>query len=290
MTSRLWRAISILFVVLSATLSHAQRWKALEGSIEGLPEAKAAQVLKRSPLVKSSPILVKLSPRDLIQAVRLRARIESTADPKDLKGEVEAIKAQKRILDGRTAQSANWLSKALSGLRREQETSYSQPKPSTTPSAPVNTQGVVYFMWFLLGLAVLFFLYFALRHLSGIKRRTVVKALVEEDEPERTVDEWLLQAQELESKGMYREAVRALYLACLLRLDEAGIARFIRHETNWEHQNRIDVSPKRPPTLDLRPATQLMDRVWYGFRTEGPPDVARIRGVYESILREAFPK
>ncbi|RYG38996.1 DUF4129 domain-containing protein [bacterium] len=288
MTSRLWRAISILVVVLSAAASQAQEWTALEARTKGLSERQAAKVLLESPLVQETEELSDLTEEKLVEAVRIRARIEAVDGKSSSNQSVQKIKASMAILDGKSAQDANWLSNALERLKRLQP-------DFDTPKAPNVNSGfagaaVIYLMWALLAIAVGFFLFFALRHLASIKRRSVVRALVEDDEPERTVDEWLLQAKDLEAQGRFREAVRALYLACLLRLDEAGVARFIRHETNWEHQHRIDASPKRPPNLDMRPATQLMDRVWYGMRTEGSPDVARIRDIYESVLREALTK
>jgi hypothetical protein len=74
-------------------------------------------------------------------------------------------------------------------------------------------------------------------------------------------------------------------LACLLRFDEHGVARFDRGQTNWEHLARVEASPKRPPSLDFRRATQAFDRIWYGFQCLGAPDVADFRGWYEDVRR-----
>ncbi len=93
----------------------------------------------------------------------------------------------------------------------------------------------------------------------------------------------------MESEGRYREAVRALYLACLLRFDEALVARFDRAQTNWEHLHRIEGSVRKPQGLDFRTPTSLFDRVWYGYQGKGRDEVNQFRqwymGITESLQR-----
>lgn len=112
--------------------------------------------------------------------------------------------------------------------------------------------------------AVLLFVMSARQIRLARRRRRALAALLEE-EPARTADEWLAQASGLEREGRSREAVRCLFLACLTRLDEAGILRFVRTETNWEHLQRYERSPARLPGFELRPLTRDFDRIWYGF-------------------------
>jgi hypothetical protein len=109
-----------------------------------------------------------------------------------------------------------------------------------------------------------------------------VGGILEDDEPERTADQWLLQAEKLEAEGKYREAVRCLYLACLVRYDDGRVARFRRHETNWEHLYRIEGSSLNPG-LDFRTPTQRFDKVWYGYQVNGPSDVQEFREVYQRL-------
>ena len=111
-----------------------------------------------------------------------------------------------------------------------------------------------------------------------------VEAMLAEDEPERTRDEYLDEADRLVGLGQYREAVRCLYLASLLAFDEAGIARFVRGQTNWEHLRRIEESDKMPTDLDFRPATQKFDVVWYGMKVNGMDDVGAMRFWYEQTI------
>jgi hypothetical protein len=139
-------------------------------------------------------------------------------------------------------------------------------------------------MWFLIGGIILTFGYFVFRHFTWKRALTrKAKAVLEEDEPERTLDEWLTLEDEHVAAGRYREAVRAMYLSCLLKFDEAGVARFIRGETNWEHLARISASAKKPESVDFRPPTQSFDRVWYGFHVKGIEDVEVFRSWYGQI-------
>ncbi len=122
----------------------------------------------------------------------------------------------------------------------------------------------------------------------GVARKVRKKAggLLEEDEPDRTADEWLQQADLLTRNGDYRKAIRSLYLACLVRFDDANVAVFNRGETNWEHLHRIMASPKKPAGLDFRPPTKSFDLFWYGYAPCSAEDVAEFRKVYESLLSQ----
>ncbi len=184
----------------------------------------------------------------------------------------------------RAAESfGNWLRKLFNGSER----------PSKIDAAPPAILGVwaIYLMWVVLACAALAFVALALKHFRWrfhLKRKS--KALLEEDEPERSLDEWLERADALEAEGRYREAIRCLYLACLLRFDEARIARFDRGQTNWEHLYRIRKSPSLPGGLDFEPATQAFDGIWYGMRTRGQEDVAMFRAWYQSISHALMEK
>jgi len=70
-------------------------------------------------------------------------------------------------------------------------------------------------------------------------------------------------AAESEGTRDYREAIRYLYLACLIRLDERGLLRYDRTLTNREY---LRVVSNNPDLLDeLRPIVYTFDRAWYGF-------------------------
>lgn len=87
------------------------------------------------------------------------------------------------------------------------------------------------------------------------------------DVPATASDAWL-EAQRLAADGDLRAAIRRLYLACLLALDEANRLRFDRALTNREVLRAV----RDDPTLhgQLVPIVGTFDQVWYGH-THPPP-------------------
>ncbi len=210
------------------------------------------------------------------------AAVEEISPAADAAKKVEQIKSSPIYRDAGSAEGSSWLGKAMDRLK------FKPPDaPKVNPKlAGLDVAGtvVIWLAWILLGAAVVVFLLFAARHIrwkAGLRKKAT--ALLDDGEPDRTVDEWLLLADEQAAQGKFREAVRSLYLACLMRFDDAGVARFERSQTNWEHLGRIMASATRPPTLDFTAATQRFDRVWYGHQVEGMRDVEEMRAAYISI-------
>lgn len=221
----------------------------------------------------------------------LEQRMSQASPDTELKAQATAVQVKQQPLyqakpDSR--QASNWIQRGLTAfgdfLRRLFS---SRPPPDVNAPRFEISRALTIIMWVVLAVAVIGGVVIALRHVRWTRRiRAKTIGLMEEDEPDRTADEWLERATALERAGQYREAVRCLYLASLARIDEAGVARFIRSETNWEHLRRIEVSPKRPPALDFRGPTQRFDLVWYGHRVEGSPDVERARRAYEELCQQ----
>ena len=196
--------------------------------------------------------------------------------------DAKAIKSSPLYQDPGIDQKRNWLADAL---RRLKKLKFKQKEPDRAASGfGFFGPWLSYVMWGFLAAAVGVLLYVAAMHVkwqNSLSRKA--KALLEEDEPDLTLDEWLQLADKHASEGRFREAVRALYLACLLKFDENDVARFQRGETNWEHLARIEVSPNLPAGLDFRTPTQRFDRIWYGYRTDGIADVTLFRDWYQEI-------
>ncbi len=72
-------------------------------------------------------------------------------------------------------------------------------------------------------------------------------------------------ALQLSSTGEYRQAVRYMYLSALLLLDERGLLRYNRSQTNREYLRQVASHPDL--TSHLRPVIETFDRVWYGYQT-----------------------
>ena len=223
------------------------------------------------------------------QMVDLRVSTTTASGPaEDVESKIKSIKSSPLYKDNGTANGENWISKAFSRLLSRRD---SEPPRIETPDVPGGgfSLGGAIFTYGFIGIlvaAIIFFLILAFRHFSwkkSLKRKS--SALLEEDEPERSADEWLRLAEGLTLQGRFREAVRCLYLACLLKIDEANVARFIRSETNWEHLARIQASPTRPPNLDMLAPTQSFDRIWYGHQVRGEQDVDQFKIWYEDVVK-----
>jgi hypothetical protein len=92
-------------------------------------------------------------------------------------------------------------------------------------------------------------------------------ALPPSEEPERPPDSrtaWYT-AQEHARAGDRRMAVRLLWLAALVRLDEAGVVPYDRTRTNREYLGAVRESADLHHLLT--PIIRDFDRVWYGFES-----------------------
>jgi hypothetical protein len=260
--------------------------------------AARERILQSSPLIKQdSRMSALLNPKDAdndadsdsgpdaaSQVVELRALAESAPPHSNLRSLATDIKRSPIYSDPGERESTNWLGRALDRLRNWR---WQLPKSKGSDfNSGLFGEWIIYFAWIALASAVVIFLIYGLRRVDFAKllKRKAKSTILDDEEPDRTLDEWLILADQLEREGRYREAVRSLYLACLLKIDESRIARFDRGQTNWEHLARIEASPRRPENLDFRKPTQAFDRIWYGYQVDGASDVDRFRGWYREIV------
>ena len=288
------KAAVFSFSLLLAAAAWGQSFRELDRELAGTSDGEAQRIL-RSRIDAESDLFDRVSKMkaehvaELRHVVSARARAEQAvgAHEPNLTAKAREIKSRNPLYrEEGEKESSNWLAKAY---ERVGNALRALLNPST-PDAPNLPSGrgffgpwLSYLMWGLLGLILVVFLYFAFRHFTWQGKLKRKAALMDEDEPERTLDEWLVLADQLEREGKFREAVRCLYLACLLKFDEHHVARFDRGQTNWEHLKRIEVSPGKPPHLSFREPTQAFDRVWYGMILEGRPDVQRFRSWYVEV-------
>jgi hypothetical protein len=286
-------ALTFSLWIALAGLAFAGQYADLSDRAKNTPSDQAAiQVVKSDPLTKNDPEVRQIlasgddaatkaeSLKDLLE---LRALIESPSDiSTSTAAEVRTIKDSFAYRDPGESETSNWLSRALDRLKNI------RLKPPDAPKGNLPTLSIgpwfAIGMWGLLAAVAGFLIYLAVKHIRW-QRKVARKAsaLLDEDEPALSLDEWLREADDLAAKGRYREAVRALYLACLLRFDEERVARFQRGQTNWEHLARIEASPLLPASLDFRTPTRLFDRVWYGHIVRGREDVDAFRATYLEV-------
>lgn len=252
---------------LRGLLSDAGTDPILESAIQrylNRPEMNATETLRRALELRSGPT-------------------QASATAPALRKAAAEIKSRGGYDDAGVKDSSNWLGRLLQRLTQG---SKDEP-PTIAPRAVPGLGGwVVTAVKVLLALGVATFVVIAVSQFRWRRRlRRSASALLDEDEPLRTPDEWLEEADALAAKFLYREAVRCLYVACLLRADEHGIARFRRHETNWEHLARIEANPRLPSGVDFREPTGHFDRIWYGGQVRGEVDFTLFREWYLQLTK-----
>jgi len=300
------RIVSSFSLILSlCSLALATDYTALERAFKSAPSTAAKETVLQDFETKNPKLddadgalagsineyLTKDKPTNqdterLEDAISARARLEGSAAPgADVAKNARSIKASASYAgDKGVSSDSNWIGKAVEHLKNL--FNFSPPAPRL--GAPPALGGLGILGWgliILLAALVIGFLIYAITRFNYQKNLArKASALLEEDEPERTADEWLELADGLTRQGRYREAVRCLYLACLLRFDEAGICRFERSHTNWEHLARFRSSTKRPAQFDFTTQTRAFDLIWYGKQVRGIEDVEQFRAWYGEAL------
>jgi hypothetical protein len=101
----------------------------------------------------------------------------------------------------------------------------------------------------------------------------------------------LTEGRKFVEEGDYREAVRHLFLATLLTLDEKGLLRYDTTQTNYELLAQERLRPSLVPAL--APVVGAYERVWYGLQplptTEYDLLVKRIREISDWRLEADEP-
>lgn len=291
---RFSRALVLFGLFALAVACWAGPWTDLNSKLQQTPDAdvvktaEATQGLNDAQFKALFPSddATAAAKRDAVKKIRgyanLRSAYENSSKQPD-SASIQQIKESGLYRKAATPDtSENWLARAIDRIRVPQLT---LPKtPARMPASMGSLGFLSTLMWILLGGAVVVLLVFAIRAIakrSGVRRQA--SAILEDEEPERPLDEWLKMADELEREGKFRDAVRCLYVACLLRFDEANVARFDRTHTNWEHFRRVMASPAAPQAFDFRTPTRDFDRIWYGHGFTDASDVLRFRTTYTSL-------
>ncbi len=111
-------------------------------------------------------------------------------------------------------------------------------------------------------------------------RRRNMSRNADADAEAATSAEAVARAQQASAIQDYRLAMRMLYLACLLKLDESGALRYDRTQTNREYVRQVAGQPALASAL--QPVVETFDDAWYGFRLITPQGYA----AFESRVRE----
>jgi hypothetical protein len=215
-------------------------------------------------------------------AARLGALLDALAQPQS-SADPAALERLRELLANppfapEPPRELNWFQRLLAFLSDVLERFFGaveQPVGSALPA-------IGWVLLFVGALAVVALLVYAVLSL----RRGVVReaALPGDPEASLTSADALRQASDTARGGDYRAAVRYLYLASLLWLDERNLLRYDRALTNREYLQQV--RPNADLYARLQPVIETFDRVWYGH---APVDAATFEAYRRQIdeLRRA---
>ena len=103
------------------------------------------------------------------------------------------------------------------------------------------------------------------------------------DPRERAPDEWIDDAAALAAKGLFREALRALYLATLVALDRRRLIRFDPTLTNGQYLRQM---PEGDARRGFRELSRIFDHKHYGREDTLERDYRAARALADAILAE----
>jgi hypothetical protein len=130
----------------------------------------------------------------------------------------------------------------------------------------------------LLGLGVLFYF---IRHLRRNLAPEKVLAPLPEEHATRAPSAAFARAEFFIRQGDYRNAVRQLYLATLLLLDQRGKLRYDPTLTNREYLRQALNDPRT--TAALAPIVETFDRTWYGLEPLSQSEFDAYRARVEAV-------
>jgi hypothetical protein len=217
---------------------------------------------------------------------RLAARLAALADalglppgaaPEDARERLRAILSRPPF--DRQPETPQWWRDFLDWLARLLERIF-RPVTNLPPAVVDPAAWVIAAVGGLLLIGVIVYLLF------GLRRALVSGARAREEDPEArlTARSAFDQAGDLARAGDTRTAVRYLYLAALLWLDERALLRYDRALTNREHLDRVRDNPELQRRL--APIVATFDRVWYGHGSLSRDEFAEYVTQVERLRRD----
>ncbi len=277
------------YVALDQALDRAKSNQNVQRTLKEFKVAEKADATlsTQAGAVSNVPVPTAEDVKAIRDGVKLRAVASGAAGASVDVSKIKRLKQSPLYNDPGAKAESNWLQKSVESLGEWIRNLFRQPERRESTGGPSGfalPDLFTFFVWAgIIGISGLA-LAFAASLIARRKAKTkVTTALVSDEEAALTLDEWLSRAEALSAAGEFREAVRCLYVACLLRLDQAGYLEFRRFETNWEHYNRYrDKSGMLP--FDLLHPTQRFDRIWYGNQVRGRVDADEFKTIYSGLV------
>jgi len=152
-----------------------------------------------------------------------------------------------------------WIAKVLDHLLELIARVFERVDLPTEAAGTVSTTVVVVAI-----LALLAVIYWASRKLMLHSKKE--RALFTQGEKIRKHTDYLLEARQLAQREEWREAVRHLFLALLVYLQEKSWIRIEQWKTNWEYMEEIRYNQPAMQEVFRRHA-RIFEQIWYGQKT-----------------------
>ena len=94
---------------------------------------------------------------------------------------------------------------------------------------------------------------------------------------------WLEEAERCRKSGDGRAGVRALHMAALMKLDEAGLVRYDHAYSDGRFVRLLQARGQAEAAGALRRLNQLFARIWYGHRPAGVQEYDEAAGLWREV-------
>jgi len=180
--------------------------------------------------------------------------------------------------EGMTGEASQTTEEASDAAGGEEETAVSDPEspPDETIDIEETPNNQTQIMFIALIILIIFALTLLIVYLWYRQREEEAKRRKRQGKPASAAAAVAEGRRQIEDEN-YREAVRQLFLATLLALEERGILQFDKTLTNYELLTKMRGNPSIMTTLHSVVGT--VERVWYGFEPLASHD-------YEALVTE----
>jgi len=166
----------------------------------------------------------------------------------------------------------------------------STPEQLALPALPQIDSPLLRYALLLIGVVALIVLIVLLgpsllRFIMELYRSDRLASTAGSDADVATPAEAVQRAEVAASTQDYRRALRLLYLASLLTLDQIGALRYDRAQTNREYIRQVSGRPALASAL--QPVVETFDDAWYGCRTVTPQGYDAFASRVQTLMERA---
>jgi hypothetical protein len=168
----------------------------------------------------------------------------------------------------------------------------SEPPPSSgsEPIITIPEEGVTgvfqLLMYLAIGAIVVFLLYLLFRYFAN-RSGSLPRPITEEEGDTLStapIPKLVSDADVLATSGDYRMALRYMLTAALRHLDRRGVLDYKITSTDWEHLRMLQSKGHQAMYDRLFPATQMVERKWYGVSEASAEDYDQVQRIIQPIL------